>query len=121
MMISIGYVLLIALIHFIGDFIFQTDEMSRNKSTSIYWLSLHVLVYSLITTMGWAAISLVPVVLFKVFILTYITHWCTDFVTSKLTGYLYQKGDIHNFFVVIGIDQFIHLTTLMLTYNYLIN
>lgn len=120
-MIGIGYVLLIMFIHWVSDFVFQTQEMATNKGKSIKWLSYHVFVYALLTAMGWAAISLVPIVLFKVFTLTFITHWCTDFVTSKITGYFYLKGDIHNFFVVVGIDQFIHLTTLMLTYNYLIN
>jgi len=120
-MIGVGYILLIMFIHWVSDFIFQTHEMSKKKSKSIYWLSLHVLTYSLITTMGWAAISLTPLILLQVFVITFITHWCTDFVTSKITSYLYLKGDIHNFFVVIGIDQFTHTTTLMLTYIHLVN
>lgn len=121
MTIPILFVLLIGFIHWVADFVFQTHEMSINKSKSVKWLSYHVFVYALITTMGWAAFSLAPIVLLKVFLLTFVTHWATDFVTSKITSHLWQKGDVHNFFVVIGIDQFIHLTTLVLTYNYLIN
>ena len=52
-MISITNVILIALIHLIVDFFLQTREMGENKSKSIKWLSLHILVYSFSTTTGW--------------------------------------------------------------------
>lgn len=94
--------------------------MANNKAKSIKWLSLHVLTYSLLTAMGWAAFTLNPWTLFLVFVITFVTHWSTDFVTSKITGYFYLKQEWRKFFDTIGFDQLIHATTLLLTYNYLI-
>lgn len=44
-----------------------------------------------------------------------LAHLVIDYFTSKGTAYLYKKGDVHNFFVVIGFDQFLHAATLILT------
>jgi hypothetical protein len=45
-----------------------------------------------------------------------IMHFITDAITSRTTSYLWQKGERHWFFVVIGLDQAIHMTTLFGVY-----
>ncbi len=131
-MIDLKIILWILFAHWIADFIFQTHEESINKSKSNYWLSLHVIKYSNIVTLLWF-----PFIIFYsnikagkefsymisyallIMLITFITHWITDYFTSRWTSKLYTKGDIHNFFVVVGLDQFIHFTTLFLTYKIL--
>lgn len=92
-------------IHWMADFIFQTDKMAINKSTSIRWLSSHVLAYSAF---------FLPFGI-KFALINGAAHFVTDFCTSRATSYLWKKGDRHNFFVVIGFDQALHLTILLLT------
>lgn len=41
------------LTHYIADFLCQTREMANNKSSSVYWLTLHVLTYSIVTSILW--------------------------------------------------------------------
>jgi hypothetical protein len=112
--------IIIFVIHFIADFIFQSHEMSIKKSKSLLWLSYHVFVYTFVTIIGWLVFSPELITILHILLTTFITHWVTDFFTSKWSSYLYSKNSIHNFFVVIGFDQLIHATTLILTYNYLI-
>lgn len=112
----------ILIVHFIGDFIYQTNTMAVNKSKSIKWLSYHILVYTLVLFLGgflyWTGQS-ASVILFFIF-LNGAIHWIVDFFTSKITSYLWKSEQIHNFFVVIGLDQLIHYSTLFITYYILL-
>lgn len=127
--------LLLLVLHFIGDFLLQSDWVAVNKSKRNEVLTLHVLVYSLcFLPFGW-----------KFWLLTFYSHWATDWVTSRIasrlwffgpTGwnmdtpgiraemaaypemfhYSYIPGRRHWFFVAIGADQLIHAATLAATY-----
>ncbi len=77
------------------------------------------MVYTLVTTILWGLTFAFESGFEKGLMLagiTFATHWITDYFTSRWTSKLYAKGDIHNFFVVVGLDQFIHYTTLLGTY-----
>lgn len=93
-------------LHFIADFVLQTDKMAMNKSSSIRWLGEHVVVYSMpfMVIGGW-----------KYAVVNGAAHFIVDFITSRLSSYFWKKQDRHSFFVVIGADQAIHITVLFLT------
>jgi hypothetical protein len=122
----IGHLIAILGIHTLGDFFLQTRSMATKKSTSLLWLTLHVLVYTM-TFMVFGMIfgnhlvvgeeNVMPVVL-EFCLLNGVIHWGTDFLTSKGTTYFYGKENNYLFFGTIGIDQFIHISTLLLTYSY---
>ena len=102
---SILLILTLVWVHFLSDFLLQTDRMALNKSSSVKWLSIHIGVYSLpFFVFGWQY-ALVNAGL----------HWLTDFVSSRITSRLWKQEKRHWFFVVIGLDQAIHLTCLLLT------
>ena len=105
-MFDIYTVILILFAHFIADFICQTDKIAINKSDSLGYLSLHALMYSMLFLI-WG---------FYFFLATFILHWIVDFFSSKLTTRLFKAGERHWFFVVIGFDQFVHVTGLFITY-----
>jgi len=114
--------LIIIFIHFVADFMCQTDKMAQNKSKSNYWLSMHVIVYTAVTMVSWIilfAFSMIYVPI-TAFILIFIMHWITDYTTSRISSKLYQKGDIHNFFVIVSLDQVLHYIQLFLVYKYLV-
>lgn len=50
---------------------------------------------------------------------TLLFHTTTDFFTSRLNSKLWAKGDVHNFFVSVLFDQFLHFVQLFLTFYYL--
>lgn len=123
--------------HLVGDFFLQTDWMALNKSKKWEALTLHALVYTLTiltvvayeTAFWWRLLLIYGVV-------TFVTHYITDWVTSRLTSKLWffkpvgihynaggnryecwipSGGNRHWFFVMIGVDQFIHFVTLTYT------
>ena len=105
---------IIILAHWIADFICQTNWMAQNKSESYKALSLHILCYT-------TALALVMFLLtqntnsFLYALINGVVHFVVDAITSRITSKLYAKGDVHNFFVVIGLDQAIHMATLIAT------
>jgi hypothetical protein len=118
--------LFIIFVHWVSDFVLQTQHMSTRKSSSNYYLTLHVVVYSFATILGWTLIlPLLGIHLYSgpvwlAFLLIFITHWITDYFTSRRTSKLYKEEKYHDFFVVIGFDQVLHYTQLFLIFNYII-
>ena len=91
--------------HWVADFIFQTDKMAQNKSTSWPWLSSHVLTYSVFMLPYGPIYALV----------NGAAHFVTDAITSRVTSYLWRQEKRHDFFVVIGFDQLLHIVVLIAT------
>lgn len=137
---------IIFIAHYIGDFILQTRMMGLNKSKSIMWLSMHVGMYLIALFICGFILnnSLVddnnfqPI--FEWCLLNGVLHWNTDFITSKLSSYCYLKMSFYeenanvipdsisrkhkwqyHFWSVIGLDQLIHVSTLLITYHYFFN
>lgn len=121
-MIPIYIVLTILVLHFIGDFILQSDWMAINKSKDNGALFLHASVYGL---------CFMPFG-FWFIVVTVWTHFLIDYVTSRITSRLWffrpyddqcwvinENGSRHWFFVTIGFDQLVHFVTLILTWRVL--
>jgi len=126
------------MVHFAGDLLAQNDWMAIQKSKRLDALTLHVFIYTLTFMLygilvGWTGEQV------KLFgILTFYSHFLTDFFTSKISRrlfpwvpsglsskvYLDHEGidgrSRHRFFVNLGADQLIHMITLALTYRLLV-
>lgn len=107
-MISISLSLL--LVHFIADFLLQSDWMAVNKSKHWDVLACHCLVYAGCFLLFWG---------WQFAVITFILHYATDFWTSRLTYFLWRKEERHWFFAAIGADQLIHFASLAYTFSYL--
>ncbi len=98
--------LIIYFLHWIGDFVLQTDNMALNKSHDNNFLFLHCSVYSLMFV--WLGITF--------YLLNFVLHFAVDYFTSRMTARLWEEERRHEFFVIIGMDQFIHIFILTLLY-----
>lgn len=101
------------LIHFFADFVLQSRAIANTKSKSWKSLSIHVAIY---TEMMLACIA--PCYGFKGIYFALINggaHFVIDACTSRCTSHYYKKEEWHNFFTVIGFDQYLHEITLIFT------
>ena len=113
---NIYIVMLMLILHWIGDFLFQTRQMADNKSSSLYWLTSHVLWYCVAFTPMFFIIG-EGTAYIEFMVLLFSTHWITDLITSKITTLCWKKQKIKLFFTVIGFDQLIHALTLLYLYK----
>lgn len=126
--------LLLIFAHFVGDFPLQSHWMAKNKATSADALLAHVSVYTgtlVIFIMGYLFIYPIEntggaVILFGCII--FLSHLLTDMITSRITGVIFESAvkdlksgldnefgrKYHDYFVVIGFDQFIHIASIWL-------
>ncbi len=104
---------LIFFAHWVGDFLFQTTPMAIHKSHSIKWLSIHVLVYTGVIALA-SIIIMDPNTFWRYTLLNGAIHWVVDFFTSKIVSRF--KDQPRPFFILIGLDQLIHILSLLWTY-----
>jgi len=118
--VSISYLILYLLfIHFVADFIAQSDWMAINKSKRWDALSLHVAVYTVILSISiWLILPWKIALIYGA--LNGAIHFITDAITSRITSTLWARNKRHWFFVAIGADQFLHYFALIMTYEMLI-
>jgi len=117
----------ILIVHWIADFILQSDADAKGKSVYMKHLVSHTFLYSLF----WVAPLLIYSILndlyhvtagkklhnkFYFVIITFILHTVTDYFTSRLNSKLWAAGKTHNFFVSIGFDQLLHYFQLFITF-----
>lgn len=113
--IPVWVLLTLALFHWLGDFVMQSDEMAKGKSKSLAVLLLHVCVYT------WVMIGAGIIVMPDAYAaLRWVAvnaglHLAVDFVTSRIGACYFARGDVHNGWVMVGFDQFLHLACLALT------
>ena len=118
---SFHAVLIIMVIHYLGDFALQTHEQAQKKSSDNKWLVYHTGSYSLIWLLAawglytsiWAALLFAGV--------TFVAHTATDWATSRIGRSFWSSGDLHNGFAVVGFDQILHYVQLLLTHSLVIS
>ena len=116
------------LIHYLADFALQTNDQATKKGIgySFYnkWLLYHVGTYSFIWLFAIVTISQIYNLtvwgcLYFVSI-TFILHYITDWITSRIGKPFWEKNDYHNGFMVVGIDQVLHYVQLHYTFKYIV-
>jgi len=107
-------------LHWIADFVLQSDWQAKNKSKNNLALLLHVTTYTVcLAVFGFIFLPL-DIGTIKLWVLANgAAHFAVDYVTSRINTYLWNKGRVHDFFVMVGFDQLIHYTCLFGSLFYL--
>lgn len=122
LLILFAIVMGVIITHWFADFVLQSDEDAKGKSTSWKHLLSHTIDYSAV----WATISLglvyfvnLPSIFLWFAPITFVLHTLTDYFTSRLNSKLWGAGRVHDFFVSIGFDQILHYAQLFGTILFL--
>ena len=121
-----AYILYFLLVHWVADFVLQTSHMALRKSTSNYYLGMHVTVYTVTTIVAWWLLFLIVELhatswqYLEAGIAIFVMHFITDYITSRITGKYYKAQKNHEFFVTIGFDQWLHYAQIFIVFNYII-
>jgi hypothetical protein len=110
--------------HWVADFVLQTDWQAKNKSKNNFALLFHVITYTIcIFVCGIFLLTELTPQNIKIWefwaLANGIVHFGVDYVTSRINTYLWSKGRVHEFFVMVGFDQLIHYTCLFGSLFYL--
>jgi hypothetical protein len=117
--------LFLVVIHWISDFLFQDEQWAINKSKNNKALLKHTFTYSgifFVSICAWTNDFSTSLIFFVV---TFILHTVTDYISSRIVAYKFNKGEycskIPNLgaFSIIGIDQVLHYFQLVITYHIL--
>jgi len=111
----------ILFIHWVGDYLLQTNEIAAKKSKSIRWLTLHVLLYTIALLIGVFILTYVGVIsLTNILLFVGVNgalHWITDLITSRIGHRIAHKP--RPYYLLIGFDQFLHAAALLSTLQWL--
>ena len=114
MNIALYSLIVILICHWIGDFVFQWDELALKKGVSMAWLGIHVLIYGAVISL--ASLLVLPArTAFAFGMVNMALHFVTDLGTSRLARK--YKDVPRKFFLIIGFDQMVHTITLIITLN----
>lgn len=114
--------------HWVSDFVLQSDRMARDKSkdmdallshVAVYYISMSVLTGSMFWYLYGADDSLWGYIVLW-WMVNGALHIGVDFLTSRINSKLWAKGNMHNFFVSIGFDQFVHYACLFGTASWML-
>jgi len=120
--------IILLFLHWLGDFVSQSDKLAVGKSKYVYMLVEHTIIYTVVIGIGLAIaniflgfdVSETNAFIGRFMIVTLFAHTIQDYFTSKLNARLYAEGKNHLFYVSLGFDQFLHACQLFLTYKYLL-
>jgi hypothetical protein len=129
-----GIAFYIIVIHFIADFIFQTERMAVNKSSDTGALISHTIMYTLVwfipagvlfsisCDMSAFGYCVDAVKTFSFLGITFVAHTITDYLTSRVSKKKFENKEYYaqfprmGAFSIIGFDQVLHYAQLFGTY-----
>lgn len=125
---TLTFVIFILFVHYIGDYIAQTRKQADNKHHDLLQLFYHTGTYSLVifgmlligNHFNFAGqLNTVDIGIYT--LVNFGLHFVADFFTSKQIKKLWSGGLIYAAFAVMGLDQFIHVFSLLATSTILFN
>lgn len=121
-------------VHWVADFVCQSDKMAKGKSSSIGELSKHLISYASVFTVGTFLTALAldgkghsewffkegfsPFCIFV--LINVVSHFFIDYITSRASKLEFERGNTGAAFKIIGFDQFLHIAIMTVSLYYMV-
>jgi uncharacterized protein DUF3307 len=117
-------------LHFIADFLLQSREMAKNKSENLNYLMKHLFIQFIVIFIGLLMCSFDPAKCALFSGINAVIHGIIDWNiwrTYKRMVLITHKSRLENFkywedplfYMIIGFDQTLHMSTLLLLYGWI--
>jgi hypothetical protein len=114
-------IIYVLFVHFVSDYVFQSNSIIEYKSKHWVWLMIHVLSYISILTVGILIGSLFFKYnlgfIWKFLLININAHWITEYFTSRRIEKYRKKSKTRNMMLLIGLEQFIILSAIFLSFH----
>ena len=111
-------------VHLLADIVLQGNKMNELKHRKMLYLSVHGGIYMvvlIIATQFTLLIGLTPILALKFAVFNGLAHFVVDFFTGGWKETKWAKSSIRNHSLITIFDHFIHITLLLLSYDYLLD
>lgn len=114
-------------VHWVADFICQPHDIATSKWNDPASLMIHGLIYALVVAVSFVPVGILlctclPQIELQYYVIgvvaTTLLHPAIDFFTSKAGHIYFEAQDYHNGFVVVGIDQMMHMAVFFAVYGF---
>jgi hypothetical protein len=99
------------LLHWAADFVLQSDRVALSKSEKNSVLGEHCIIYSLPMAFPFLAFGFTAAAV--AFSTLLLSHFVIDYVTARLNKKFWLNNKRHEFFVMVGFDQFLHIGVIL--------
>jgi hypothetical protein len=109
------FLFFLLLSHWYLDFELQDNEMALQKSDNNKVLAKHCLIYAGPLSLAFLTLSITAGIVS--FVVLFVSHFAIDYVTARMNKKFWLNNKRHEFFVMVGFDQYLHQGVLLfLTY-----
>ncbi len=109
-------IIILILLHILGDFILQSKRLSILKRTKIPALFQHTAIYTmtfLLLSSLWLSLTFVQGIVFG--LLNGVIHLIIDYITGLLKKKYWSINEA-KYITIVGLDQVVHIIILIVTY-----
>ena len=124
-------------LHFLADFVLQPREMGRKKSSNFKYLGIHIAIQIIVFTLGlWPILGLkvallialgngvihgiIDAVIWKGYAWSVWLRRRDKNITKENLKVTWKYWDDHFFYLTIGLDQFLHISTIIIVFMWVI-
>lgn len=104
---------IILLMHYVADFLLQSQNVRKNKHDSLEEMFTHIGIYSVVMMCTTWVLGLPPIW----WAINVLAHLAVDFMTAPASHSFFSTEDYWWGMNIVGLDQLIHIFILIATYN----